>query len=140
MLNGKELLILLGAAYVGFAEWTSTWWSQLPLCILVSEHHSSDRNTQLQTCATLFEGGARLVNFIWERINHENILAFGTVMIAVFTFTLWQSTKRLWSATKAAAERQEQDTRILQRAYLSVRPLGIETYRTKDYVLGMCNL
>jgi hypothetical protein len=37
---------------------------------------------------------------------------------------------------------QEKVTRILERAYLTVKPLGIETYRTKDNVIGLiafCN-
>src|SRR5258708_5240545 len=52
--------------------------------------------------------------------------------VALFTLVLAISTINLWSATKTAAERQEKDTRILQRAYLSVEPFGIRPYIVKD--------
>jgi hypothetical protein len=99
MWNQKELLWLLIFAYVGFAQWASTWWSKLPLCILVSEEQTADNDTDQQTCATLFEGIVRLFRFLWERTNHENVSALATVLIAIFTLTLWRSTKRLWQAS-----------------------------------------
>src|SRR5262245_32274637 len=47
-----------------------------------------------------------------------------TAVLAVFTGRLWFSTEKLWNATRMAAERQETDTRILQRAYLTVERRG----------------
>jgi hypothetical protein len=132
MLNRKELSWLLIAAYVWFAQWASTWWSKLPLCVLVSENQTADNNTDQQACASLFEGITRLFRFLWESANHENVLAFGTVLIAVFTLTLWRSTRALWEAgerqlrlIEAFSGRQASDTRLLQRAYLSVEPVRV---------------
>jgi hypothetical protein len=51
-----------------------------------------------------------------------------TAVLAVFTARLWVSTEKLWTATKDTAERQERDTRTLQRAYLSVEPGGIHPF------------
>ena len=40
-----------------------------------------------------------LLTAIRDNFTHDNIVAFGTVMIALFTLTLWRSTKNLWSVT-----------------------------------------
>jgi hypothetical protein len=96
----KELLVLLALAYIGFAQWASTWWSQLPLCILISDYQPTYNHTENQSCATFFEGVVRFLRFLWESADHDNVIAFGTIMVAVFTFTLWQSTKRLWEASE----------------------------------------
>jgi hypothetical protein len=54
------------------------------------------------------------------------ITALATMAIAWFTWSLRRSTDNLWSATVDTAANQERDTRILQRAYISVEPLGIK--------------
>jgi hypothetical protein len=51
--------------------------------------------------------------------------ALGTIAIAAFTYTLKRSTDNLWDITRKAAARQEEDTRTLQRAYISVEPGGV---------------
>jgi hypothetical protein len=60
--------------------------------------------------------------------NGEAITALFTVVLAISTIGLWSSTRNLWSATVDAANRQEKDTEILQRAYLSVEPGGIHRF------------
>jgi hypothetical protein len=126
MLSKKDFLWLLTFAYVGFAEWTSTWWSQFPLCLLVSENETTNTNTGQQACASLFAGVVRFFHFLWKEADHDNITAVATVMIAVFTLTLWRSTKRLWQAHEHQSAQQANDTRILQRAYLDVDVGGID--------------
>src|SRR5262249_5909970 len=64
----------------------------------------------------------------WIDKNDKGITAFATLVIAFFTFTLWWSTRVLADV----GHRQSQDTRILQRAYLSVAPFGITPYLSKD--------
>jgi hypothetical protein len=99
MWNRKELLWLLTFAYVGFAQWASTWWSNFPLCIIVSEDQSAKDQSGNNACATLFEGIVRFAKFTWgEYVNHDTINAFGTILIAIFTWTLWRSTDKLWKA------------------------------------------
>jgi hypothetical protein len=55
---------------------------------------------------------------------HDEILAVATIFIAVFTIVL-----------ACVARRQITLTKVLERAYISVRPFGIETFRTKDNVV-----
>jgi hypothetical protein len=68
--------------------------------------------------------------------NEGAIAALATFLIALFTLALWQSTERLWEATRNTALVQERDTRILQRAYLAVEPLGVHVMSEGDRVLG----
>lgn len=58
--------------------------------------------------------------------------------VAFFTFWLVVSTIGLWAATGAGILLQTRDTRILQRAYLSVSPLGLEPYRAGLFI--SCNV
>ncbi|MBR0875254.1 hypothetical protein JQ633_33180 [Bradyrhizobium tropiciagri] len=64
-----------------------------------------------------------LTHFL-ETYEHALVSGF-TVVLAVFTARLWYSTEKLWKATRDTATNQERDTRILQRAYISVEPAGI---------------
>ena len=77
------------------------------------------------------------MRWIFELIeqNDKIIGALSSIAVAAFTGTLWWSTRRLWRATKqladdaqGIAERQSNETRILQRAYLSFKPLGIKPF------------
>jgi hypothetical protein len=60
------------------------------------------------------------------------ITALATIAIAWFTLTLRKSTDNLWYAAKATADAQEGDTKILQRAYLSVEPGGVSASGSLD--------
>jgi hypothetical protein len=70
--------------------------------------------------------------------NKEAVLALGTLLIALFTLTLKQSTDRLWAATREIGERQSAETKILERARLVVVPLGpsLTQKRFKHYRYG----
>jgi hypothetical protein len=48
-----------------------------------------------------------------------------TIAIAWYTFSLRDSTDKLGKIAAATAIAQERDTRILQRAYVSAKPMGI---------------
>ena len=56
------------------------------------------------------------------------VTASATVFIAIFTWTLKRSTDKLWKATIDADLERAKETKILQRAYLSVEPGGINLY------------
>jgi hypothetical protein len=112
--NNGELLGYLTAGYFLFAEmlsWvTSNWPSP---CLLISEHQPTDYQPSHETCATVHEGIARALSFLWDHATPNNISVAATVVIAVFTLTLWRATDRLWDAgerqlvhLKESAERQ----------------------------------
>ena len=61
----------------------------------------------------------------WEWTDPERVLAVWIVVLSFVTFLLFLSTRRMVKDARDARTRQEKDTRILQRAYLSVQPDGI---------------
>jgi|SRR5689334_13171675 len=109
----KWFLFYLFAAYLAIAEVLSLSMSKFPLCIVVSQYQNRSDSSGYQTCAPFHEGVVRFLSFIWNSATHDNIIAFGTMMIALFTWTLWRSTQRLWYVTNDTARRE-------LRAYLSV--------------------
>jgi hypothetical protein len=66
----------------------------------------------------------------------ETWTALGTIAIAAFTLALKQSTDRLWKVTTNAEKARAKETEILQRAYLSAVPRGINPYLGSDSVVG----
>jgi hypothetical protein len=85
----KWRAVWLGAAYLLIAELSSLGaTSKFSPCILVSEDQSSNDQSGYQACAAMHEAIWRGLNFIWDNAGHDNINAFGTVMIAIFTLTL----------------------------------------------------
>jgi len=68
----------------------------------------------------------------WSAKLTDWLLAALTFFLALFTYRLWKSTDKLWETAEA-------DTRIIQRAYLNVIPLGIETSRA-GAVLGQVSI
>jgi ATP dependent DNA ligase-like protein len=73
----------------------------------------------------------------------ELFTALATIAIALFTGTLWWSTRLLWRTARDAANRQEKDTKILQRAYLSVQPHGVHVLRDREICVAhidICNI
>jgi hypothetical protein len=111
--NNGRLLIYLAVGYIAFAEVLSWEILKLPLCIVVSENQPSDNHTGYETCATLHEGIMRVLVFLWDHATHDNISAAAAVVIAIFTLTLWRSTRLLWLSGERHSERQ-------LRAYLMI--------------------
>jgi hypothetical protein len=66
----------------------------------------------------------------------EAVTAAFTIVLAVSTVLLWWSTNNLWVVTKRAAERQQGDTEILHRAYVSAELLGVEPMHDKSKVIA----
>jgi hypothetical protein len=67
----------------------------------------------------------------WERTTSDPI--------ALFTLVLSFATVGLWAATIWGIRSQKSDTRILQRAYISVKPGGVTPYSGEDDRLA-CNI
>lgn len=68
----------------------------------------------------------------WAAKLTDWLLAAFTFFLVLFTYRLWKSTENLWIETRDTSKRQEADTRILQRAYISVEPAGISASSTPD--------
>ena len=92
--------------------------SQFSPCILVSEEQAANNQSGYQACAPMHEGVIRFMRFIWENTTHDNILAFGTIMIAVFTYVLYRATNKLWDAGERQLAHLENTAQRQLRAYI----------------------
>lgn len=117
--SDKGFLFYLAAGYVAFAEILSWETSQFPSCIVVSEYQTADYRPGYETCATLHEGIMKVLTFLWEHATHDNISAAAAVVVAIFTWTLWRSTRLLWVSGERHSERQ-------LRAYVMVDIVDID--------------
>jgi hypothetical protein len=91
-------MTLVWLIYFSFAELLSLLPSQESSCILISEEANTENYSGDYACASMHEAGFRFCRFIWENAGHDNVLAFGTIAVSVFTYTLWRSTNKLWEA------------------------------------------
>jgi hypothetical protein len=108
MLNrdDRQFLSYLALGYLAFAEVLSWETSKWPACLVVSKYQDANNRPGYQTCATLFEGVMRGLEFLWDNVTPSNVSAAATVVIALFTVTLWLSTYRLWKAGETHSERE----------------------------------
>jgi hypothetical protein len=67
---------------------------------------------------------------VFIRENRDDINALSTMAIAVFTFTLWRSTRRLWQATRQAVDGGNRALEIANKTYVS-------THRPRIIVRGL---
>src|SRR5215831_13299442 len=74
----------------------------------------------------------------WLRDQHWLVDHIPEWLIALFTFTLWRSTRKLWIATRDTLRHTQGTTESLQRAYVSVQPGGIGN-TTKGHLLAHVN-
>jgi hypothetical protein len=102
----KWFLAYLAAGYIAFAEVLSWETSRWPACIVVSQYQGTNNQPGYQTCATLHEGIMRFLAFSWGYVTHDNVSAAAAVVIAIFTWTLWRSTRLLWLSGERHSERQ----------------------------------
>lgn len=121
MLNSWQSFLTtpLWLAYFAILEITS-WGqtSEVSPCIIISQEQATKDQSGYQSCATAHEAVFRLVRFIYANASHDNVVAFGTVVIALFTLTLWWSTSKLWKAGEKHSERE-------LRAYVWVKAIGL---------------
>jgi len=62
----------------------------------------------------------------------DRYLLIFTLLLALATIVLALSTIGLWIVSVCTGRRQSQETRILQRAYLSAEPRGVSTFLAPD--------
>lgn len=94
----SSLTTLVWLIYFSFAELLSLLPSQASSCILISEEANTENYSGDYTCASMHEAIFRFVRYIWDHASHDNVIAFGTILIAVFTYVLYCSTSKLWDA------------------------------------------
>jgi hypothetical protein len=116
--------------YFSIAELLSFMPSQAAACILISEEASAENYSGNYACASMHEAIFRFVRFIWENASHDNVVAFGTITVSVFTYTLWRSTNKLWDAAKEQA-------RITENGFAQLEGPVIEASNlTLDWIQG----
>jgi hypothetical protein len=138
---------LIWGVYLAAAELGSNLPSYSFSCILVSdENHAKDYSGN-QTCATVHEAVFRFLRFIWVHADRDNINAFAAVAVAVFTFTLWRSTLKLWEVGEkqitVAKESADAATRAVEtnekqmRAYIGFS--GHSLNERKEFIITVKN-
>jgi hypothetical protein len=139
MLTGRQIIRTVTPLLVLFVA-VDILFSLFSTCDQIS-HYPRQKYSAEKYC-TAFSGP--LIGDIWRiciwvgHILHEfdkEIVALFTVVLTLSTIALWWTTRRLWRATKETAQSQADDTRILQRAYISAAPYGISS-TTDQYLIG----
>jgi hypothetical protein len=122
---------LVWLIYFSFAELLSLLPAQASSCILKSEEAQAENYSGDYACASMHEAIFRFAKFIWGEPGHDNVVAFGTVLIAVFTFVLYRSTEKLW----LAGERQIDVAMTSARAAELSARAAIDAARAHLYVI-----
>jgi hypothetical protein len=89
------ILTLGFLALIEVLSWAMSGW---PLCMVASTYQASP------SCASLSEGVARFLTFLWDHTNPSAVTAVAAILIACFTWSLWRANERMWSVTAAAAD------------------------------------
>jgi hypothetical protein len=119
---------IIWGLYLAAAELASCLPSYSFSCILVSdENHAKDYSGN-QPCATMHEAVFRFSKFIWVNATHDNISGFAAVAVAVFTFTLWRSTLKLWET----GEKQIAVAKVSADAAIESNKLTSELFQSEQ--------
>ena len=97
-------MMFVWMVYILFAELLSLLPSQAPSCILKSEEANAENYSGDYACASMHEAILRATRYLWDNASHDNVIAFGTILIALFTFVLYRSTTKLWLAGEKQIE------------------------------------
>jgi hypothetical protein len=95
------IVIMVFLALIEVLSWVTSSW---PLCMVASTYQTAGSGAGGQTCATFSEGVIRFVAFLWAHADPNAITAVAAIIIAIFTWTLWRSSEKSWSANQVAAE------------------------------------
>ena len=128
MCNPRQLLRtafgISAAVFLSYVVWIFATSSSFQECIgkqTATETSASETKTPPNFLARIAIKSRCSVHVIYEY--REAVAAIGTVFIALFTCTLW-----------VVAYWARRDTKILQRAYLGVKPGGIHHMRDKSII------
>src|SRR5205085_11515944 len=100
--------------------------SQASSCILISEEANSKDYSGDYACATMHEAIFRFARYVWDNASHDNIIAFGTILIALFTYVLYRSTNKLWDAGERQLSHLETTAQRQLRAYIVANPTNVD--------------
>jgi hypothetical protein len=106
--------------YFSFAELSSLGPSKASSCILISEEANTENYSGDYPCAAMHEAIFRFVRYLWNNASHDNVIAFGTVLIAIFTYVLYRSTDKLWEAGERQLKHLERTAERQLRAYVYI--------------------
>jgi hypothetical protein len=115
----SEGTVAIGGLIV-FAVWLFV---ALPFLIIPNQTPGRDQTTNKCSAEQSKNHG------FWEKTDCDPV-AYFTLWLVGFTGVLAVSTIGLWIVTWRSGVRQTRDTEILQRAYISAIPMGIEPYKT----------
>jgi hypothetical protein len=111
-------MTLVWLIYFSFAELSSLGPSKASSCILISEEANTENYSGDYACAPMHEAIFRFVRYVWDSASHDNIIAFGTILIALFTYILYRSTNKLWDAGERQLRHLEDTAQRQLRAYI----------------------
>jgi hypothetical protein len=94
--------VALGSILVMEAlSWESSKW---PGCMIVSRYWTPAAASDGTPCATLSEGVAQFIKFVWDHADRNAASALAAVLIAVFCWMLWRSIESMRTVSSTAAE------------------------------------
>jgi hypothetical protein len=128
-------LALLTVAVAGAVVWFSDAFQQ---CMNQSYYESADYEPEKgipQVLVTLRWTKVCTGEFL--KADGEAITAFFTLVVGLFTGALWLSTRELWRVTDATLAHSEQTAIRELRAYVSVKELSMQPFRSLGFQPGV---
>jgi len=113
--------------YFSFAELLSLLPSKASSCLVLKEEANVENFSGEYACASMHEGVIRLVRSLWDNASHDNVIALGTVLIAIFTYVLYRSTDKLWEAGERQLKHLENTAQRQLRAYVVAKAYDFDT-------------
>jgi hypothetical protein len=108
------------ASYLVLLEALSWWASKFPPCAVASAYQRASYYPEQNACAGFLESVVRLFWFLYHETDHDRIIAAGTLLIAIFTWTLWRSTDKMWRVTNDTLHHAERTAERQLRAYVDI--------------------
>jgi len=119
------VLAFVVLAVVEVLSWEAANW---PLCLLPSKYGAGG-------CATFLEGVAQFAVVLWDNADRNGVTAVAAIVIALFTWTLWRSSEKMWSVANAAANAAKRSADALVAAEQS-QLLAICEITNITHILG----
>jgi hypothetical protein len=88
---------------------------------LISEEASTEDYSGNYACASMHEAIFRFAQYAWDNASHDNVIAFGTILIAIFTYVLYRSTDKLWEAGERQRLLSEDTAKRQLRPYIIIK-------------------
>jgi hypothetical protein len=117
----------LGLGYVLSVEFATLLASRIPPCVVEGEIYSQADGTKNEYCPAFHSVLFSFFGFLED--HSEAVTAVATLAIAVFTWTLWQSSEKMWGATKIAAEAAQKSADVIpaiERPYVFIKEMIAE--------------